>query len=470
MKNEMKKNLFMVAAVALMAMISCNKEEINNIGEPQEPQTPEVVEPSYYVEFTADLGADDAVSTPAQQSAATKTTYDATNKKTKWVDGDVIAVNGKKFEIKEVLNDGLSARFVNAEELGEDFNEPYSAVSPASAGTFESLIIPSSQNPSDSNVDPAALIGVAYSENNTLSFKHLTSLIKFQVYADCETVTITSDDALAGTVKVTYNAGLPEYEVINAEKTITVNGSFVAGQDYYVAVLPGEKTNFAVKIEGYELKSAAKVNIKRSTVANMGTLMNRVRLYVASEKTGFTMKIYAWGINGVTLPSPYPGQDLTWDAQTNKYYYDFPLAVKGKELNFLVNVNGDECKSANQKMTFSNFEETFELNWKWLYLKPNSNWKQASAKFAAYFFTKNVSGEYWQWMMKLDSNHYGCLIPGTYKNVIFCRMNSSATNMNWDNKWNQTGDLTIPTNGNNLFTQPSGNWDGATTSWSKKTF
>ena len=30
MKKEMKKNLFMVAAVALMAMVSCNKEEINN--------------------------------------------------------------------------------------------------------------------------------------------------------------------------------------------------------------------------------------------------------------------------------------------------------------------------------------------------------------------------------------------------------------------------------------------------------
>ena len=29
-KKEMKKNLFMVAAVALMALVSCNKEEINN--------------------------------------------------------------------------------------------------------------------------------------------------------------------------------------------------------------------------------------------------------------------------------------------------------------------------------------------------------------------------------------------------------------------------------------------------------
>ena len=35
-KKIMKKNLFMVAAVALMAMVSCNKEEINGLqgGEP----------------------------------------------------------------------------------------------------------------------------------------------------------------------------------------------------------------------------------------------------------------------------------------------------------------------------------------------------------------------------------------------------------------------------------------------------
>ena len=78
----MKKNLFMVAAVALMALVSCNKEEMNNGGEPQVPQIPEVQQPSYYVEFTADLGADDDVVAPAPQSAATKTTYDATNKKT----------------------------------------------------------------------------------------------------------------------------------------------------------------------------------------------------------------------------------------------------------------------------------------------------------------------------------------------------------------------------------------------------
>ena len=103
MKKEMKKNLFMVAAVALMAMISCNKEEINNIGEPQEPQTPEVVEPSYYVEFTADLGAEETV-TPTVQQSATRTTIDVANKKTLWVEGDAISVNGKKFVVKELID------------------------------------------------------------------------------------------------------------------------------------------------------------------------------------------------------------------------------------------------------------------------------------------------------------------------------------------------------------------------------
>ena len=239
------------------------------------------------------------------------------------------------------------------------------------------------------------------------------------------------------------------------------------------------KESFAIDLNGFSIIGESKTIGDLITVGDNTTLFiintksnnNTSSIIVNSEEKGASVLCLNGEnaalhiLNGVEIVMGTNGY-YAW----NSNYAHCIKVVKGKELNFLVNVNGDECKSANQKMTFSNFEETFELNWKWLYLKPNSNWKQASAKFAAYFFTKNVSGEYWQWMMKLDSNHYGCLIPGTYKNVIFCRMNSSATNMNWDNKWNQTGDLTIPTNGNNLFTQPSGNWDGATTSWSKKTF
>ena len=287
MKKEMKKNLFMVAAVALMAMISCNKEEINNIGEPQEPQTPEVVAPSYYVEFTADLGAEETV-TPTVQQSATRTTIDVANKKTLWVEGDAISVNGKKFVVKELINGGLSARFVNEGELGTDFKAPYTAKYPYKAnGTIE---IPASQTAVQGGIDPAYVPALAYSDDNSLSFKHAASIIKFQVAVACNQVVLSSDDALAGTLTVTLPEkfdGEPTFSA--ATKTVTVNGSFVADQDYYLAVLPGKKNNFEVRIDGYLSKNAASVNIARSNIVNMKTLPTPdVDVYILASHLNWT--------------------------------------------------------------------------------------------------------------------------------------------------------------------------------------
>lgn len=100
-----------------------------------------------------------------------------------------------------------------------------------------------------------------------------------------------------------------------------------------------------------------------------------------------------------------------------------------------------------------------------LYLKPNSNWTKDGARFAAYFFG---NGEKWVSMTDMNGDGiYEVKIPTGFSKVIFCRMSGSATANNWNNKWNQSGDLAIPTNGNNLFTVPNGAWDGSTTSWSK---
>ena len=53
-----------------------------------------------------------------------------------------------------------------------------------------------------------------------------------------------------------------------------------------------------------------------------------------------------------------------------------------------------------------------------------------------------------------------------YPSVIFCRMNGNADANDWGNKWNQTGDLAIPTDGTNLYTINNGSWDTGT--WSTK--
>lgn len=100
-----------------------------------------------------------------------------------------------------------------------------------------------------------------------------------------------------------------------------------------------------------------------------------------------------------------------------------------------------------------------------LYLVPNANWKIDNARFAAYFFG---NGETWVSMTKVSGTEiYEVTVPTnkTYPNVIFCRMNPSASANNWNNEWNQTSDLTIPTNGTNKYTVTEGTWDKGGGTW-----
>ena len=101
-----------------------------------------------------------------------------------------------------------------------------------------------------------------------------------------------------------------------------------------------------------------------------------------------------------------------------------------------------------------------------LYLIPNANWKMDNARFAAYFFG---NGERWLDMTDTDGDGvYECEIPEGYPSVIFCRMNPNATANNWNNKWNQTADLTVPTDGTNCYTVKEGTWDNGEGTWSTK--
>lgn len=47
-------------------------------------------------------------------------------------------------------------------------------------------------------------------------------------------------------------------------------------------------------------------------------------------------------------------------------------------------------------------------------------------------------------------------------------MNPNATANNWSNKWNQTADLTVPTDGTNCYTVKEGTWDNGEGTWSTK--
>jgi hypothetical protein len=99
-----------------------------------------------------------------------------------------------------------------------------------------------------------------------------------------------------------------------------------------------------------------------------------------------------------------------------------------------------------------------------IYLIPTSTWDHSGAWFAAYFFG---NGDKWVKMTKESNGVYVCEKPSGYTKVIFVRMGSTATATNWDGKWNQTGNLDIPTDGKNCFTITGGSGDAYAGEWSK---
>ena len=101
-----------------------------------------------------------------------------------------------------------------------------------------------------------------------------------------------------------------------------------------------------------------------------------------------------------------------------------------------------------------------------VYLSPNSNWKADNARFAIYVWNDNNSNK-WVDMTDDDGDKiYEAVVPSGYNKIIFCRMDPTNTSNNWDNKWNQTEDLDLPTNGDNLYKVASGTWDKGGGNWS----
>ncbi len=489
-KKGMKKNLFMVAAVALMALVSCNKEEINNnvVEQPQEP--------SYYVEFVASIAED----------ADTKA-FDAATPKTYWVEGEAISINGKKFEVKEVLENG-NAIFENKEELGEGFGAPYNAVYPYSAGTsFDAVTVPSEQTAIAGNIAPEALVAVAQSENNTLKFKHLVTLVKFQVSTEgINELEFSSASALAGTIKVKADEGTdPTYSVTTEAKTVKVksNGaSFETNATYYVSVLPtlgaeGTKQTFEVKSEGVVVKSG-NVTFKRNKVMNAKSIEVKYTYLKPSLVWNLSSPRYAayffegedantWvdmndadgdGVYRAVVPEGYTNliycrmnpsnKTNSWDARWNQ---SADLNVPSTSSNAYIIGVMQWDKGSGKWDTLANAKSYRENA---VYLKPNSNWKQDNAWFAVYLCNGSKEAT-WRKMTSVNGTFYGVELPSdfnatNYKNIIFVRMDPKKSALDWGSKWNQSGDLASTKMTNSPYNRccaiNNGQWDcGANVTW-----
>ena len=121
------------------------------------------------------------------------------------------------------------------------------------------------------------------------------------------------------------------------------------------------------------------------------------------------------------------------------------------------NAASTTIKATKAGTVTANFEEKPATT---VYLKPNSNWESANARFAIYYWGTNDQNG-WVDMAESGCNreYFKGEIPFGSHGFNFVRMNPNTSANNWDNKWDQTGDLNIPTDNQNCFTITDDNWD-----------
>ncbi len=233
--------------------------------------------------------------------------------------------------------------------------------------------------------------------------------------------------------------------VNGGESTNEITATYNGGA--WVSVLPGTTSLNFTGLVNSEEKSKDSITFEAGKVYNLGMLMESE----VNEMFGIVGGHNGWNTENA---------DALYLIPNSNTYVKYDVALTGGFKFY-----GETTKTVIVEHPAVTTGE--EGDW---YLQPNSNWKEANARFAIYFFGNGDT-----WVSMKDDNGDGIYVANnptdgkTYPNMIFCRMNPSNTDNNWNNKWNQTGDLTCPTDGKNCFTVPSGSWDGATTSWSVHT-
>ena len=200
------------------------------------------------------------------------------------------------------------------------------------------------------------------------------------------------------------------------------------------------------------------------------------KLYLENVDDWEKVFVYAWDAEGTQILGEWPGVEMTEKETIDEVeYFAYTLSseLNGKTISVIFN-NGNNGKQTaditgvelTKDNTFTNYVEPAKPTETKLYLQPNANWMADGARFSAYLWGNGVTAVWYDMtLVEGETDIYEFTLPEGYENIIFCRMNPGTTTNDWNNKWNQTADLKVPTDGKNLFTLAANVWDGATTTW-----
>ena len=246
----------------------------------------------------------------------------------------------------------------------------------------------------------------------------------------------------------------------------------------------GEKADLETHTPGV---SASWTSAQICTKCNyeLNSKVTSVTIYYYNSKGWSTVNLYAWIVDPI---ASWPGSAMNVASEVGSNWYSLEVkadsleglkiifnngsaqtgdisVVEGKYYYYGTNTTGYATASEVEEAV-ANEQQPSGVT---LYLKPNSNWKQSSAWFAVYYW--GASGSQWAKMTDSDGDGiYEVTIndpSDCSSGIIFCRMNSSKTNLGWDSKWDQTVDLKYDGT-KNLFTVNANAWNNANGTWSVK--
>ena len=199
-----------------------------------------------------------------------------------------------------------------------------------------------------------------------------------------------------------------------------------------------------------------------------GTLTAAKTVYVKFEEIKYDVTIQA-GANGSVSPSGVQkvgNITLVNIKATANDECEFVNWTKTGNITITnANNSATTIKATGTGTVTANFRK---IEYTTVYLKPGE-WSSDDARFAVYAYVDNDNYDWYDMTPVGCSNeYYQCNISKKYTKVIFCRMDPSKPANNWDNKWNQSSDLSVSANKIWTFTEwnnNSGNDEGTWTSY-----
>lgn len=297
-----------------------------------------------------------------------------------------------------------------------------------------------------------------------------------------ERLTISADATRSYTIEFDLELWYGNEKAMDSHKSVTLTGqAFEIGKNYNITATINhenfsEEALLPIEFDVITVEDWVEGDFNWNGTQTPEEPADGFKLYFKNVSEWAKVYAHIWANEDEDLgleASEWPGRELTVTEEVDGvtyYVFQLPAEATGKTVNVVFNDgNGSQTKDlsgvATEDLYFDNYVEPTEPTDTVLYLKPNANWKNDNPRYAAYFFG---NGETWvdMTLVEGETDIYAVTVPAGFEDIIFCRMSPTAAANNWSNKWNQTADLKVPTDGTNLYTVKESTWDNGGGTWS----